>query len=253
MVLYGVVDITATGVEGAVTQAAGFETALANWAADCAAHGDCPVHDDPIGAVEAVMAQAEAAPIDAPDADRDAGPGEVTLGITDPLYNRGSWDSLSDALAEALDGDGSELVDLADGYLSLTFEIYFAVSCLDSAWPKDVESYFTEAAAAATGAPHFGSAIVLDYIRCGLWPAAPDPLPVGPAAGAPPIVVVSTTGDPATPYQAGVDLAARLASGVLVTVQGEGHGQVFQGNDCLDDLVSRYFVDGTPPADGATC
>ena len=36
-----------------------------------------------------------------------------------------------------LDGDGSGLVELADGYLGIgDFEVYFAVNCLDFAWPS---------------------------------------------------------------------------------------------------------------------
>ena len=43
-----------------------------------------------------------------------------------------------------LDGDGSELVELADGYLDIgDFEIYFAVNCLDFAWPiGDPDAFF---------------------------------------------------------------------------------------------------------------
>jgi len=48
-------------------------------------------------------------------------------------------------------------------------------------------------------------------------------------AGPAPTLVVSTTGDPATPYQAGVELAKELKGGLL-TYQGTQHTVVFQGN-----------------------
>ena len=41
--------------------------------------------------------------------------------------------------------------------------------------------------------------------------------------------MVSTTNDPATPYQAGVDLARQLG-GTLLTFEGTQHTVVFQGN-----------------------
>jgi hypothetical protein len=65
-------------------------------------------------------------------------------------------------------------------------------------------------------------------------------------------MVISSTGDPATPYQAGVDLAKQLG-GSLVTYKGTQHTVAFQGAKCVDDYVAAYLIDLTlPPAD-ATC
>jgi hypothetical protein len=64
---------------------------------------------------------------------------------------------------------------------------------------------------------------------------------------------VSTTGDPATPYEAGVRVADRLESGVLITNEGDGHTVVADGKPCIDDLVVAYLIDGDVPADGTTC
>ena len=64
---------------------------------------------------------------------------------------------------------------------------------------------------------------------------------------------MSTTGDPATPYEAGVRTAERLETGVLLTYEGDGHTIVGQGNDCVDDAVTAYLVDLEPPEDGTTC
>ena len=54
--------------------------------------------------------------------------------------------------------------------------------------------------------------------------------------------MVSTTNDPATPYQAGVDLAKQLG-GALLTFDGTQHTVVFQGNACVDDIAAKYLVD----------
>jgi hypothetical protein len=86
-----------------------------------------------------------------------------------------------------------------------------------------------------------------------MWPAKAEPLPAVTAPGAPPILVVSTTNDPATPYEAGVRTAERLESGVLLTHEGEGHTVVGNGDQCVDDAVARYLVDLKPPEDGTTC
>ena len=61
-------------------------------------------------------------------------------------------------------------------------------------------------------------------------------------------MVVSTTRDPATPYQAGVDLARQLKA-PLITYDGTQHTVVFDGDSCVDDAVVRYLVDRTVPGD----
>jgi hypothetical protein len=48
--------------------------------------------------------------------------------------------------------------------------------------------------------------------------------------------VVSTTHDPATPYQAGVDLARQLGA-PLITYEGTQHTAVFNGIECIDTAV----------------
>ena len=73
------------------------------------------------------------------------------------------------------------------------------------------------------------------------------------AAGAAPIVVIGTTRDPATPYAVGRALADQLESGVLVSRDGDGHTGYNSGNDCVDEAVEDYLVDGTVPQDGLEC
>ena len=70
--------------------------------------------------------------------------------------------------------------------------------------------------------------------------------------GLPPTLVISTTNDPATPYQAGVDLAKQLG-GTLVTFEGTQHTVAFQGNACIDDIVATYLVDVKVPAPDTRC
>ena len=71
-------------------------------------------------------------------------------------------------------------------------------------------------------------------------------------SGLPPVVVVSVTGDPATPYEAGVDLAQALG-GRLLRVEGNQHTVAFRGTACVDEPLARYLVDRTLPPEGAQC
>jgi pimeloyl-ACP methyl ester carboxylesterase len=253
MVLDAVVELGPTGTELAEDQAVGFENALNAFADDCNSKDSCPIGPDATGAIDELTAQVEAAPISAEP--RDLGPGELALALAEPLYDESRWGGLADAVDEALDGDGSGMVSLADSYLSVaSFDVYFAVNCLDFAWPETPEELLAAGTAAATEAPHFGEPIVNDYVRCAMWPVDAEPLGEVTAPGTPPILVVSTTGDPATPYEAGVRTAENLESGVLLTNEGEGHGVVFSsGVSCIDDATIDYLVDLDPPDDGTTC
>ena len=69
----------------------------------------------------------------------------------------------------------------------------------------------------------------------------------------PPIVVVGTTRDPATPYKWAQGLAEELRSGVLVSRDGDGHTGFRQGNECVDTAIESYLVAGTVPRDGLSC
>lgn len=263
MILDGVVDQAPDGPTAAAQQAAGFTTALASYEHHCDTDG-CGFGGTKAAEVITEVSDAvERAPIPAPDADRPATPGVLSLALGQALYSEQLWGSLSAALRGARDGDGSKLVALADMYLGRGpdgayrsgFEIYFAVSCLDDTWPRDPDVLFADAKAAAKTDPIFGEPIVNDYVRCSLWPAKPKPLAPVPATtkGLPPIVVVSTTKDPATPYENGVAVARQIPGAVLVTNEGEGHTVVGQGKPCIDEMAAAYLTDLTVPAAGTTC
>jgi pimeloyl-ACP methyl ester carboxylesterase len=252
MIIDGIVDLGPDGIAGAVSQAAGFEVALQAYADDCDADSSCPVGPDAVAAIEELQAAVEEEPI--PAQPRDLGPGELSTGLALPLYSEDLWPDLSDAVADALDGDGTAMVSLADQYIGVAdFDVYFAVNCLDFEWPETPDELLAEGAVAADESPHFAEPIVNDYVRCAMWPVAEVPLTPVTAPDAPPILVVSTTNDPATPYEAGVRTAERLESGVLLTYEGDGHTVVGNGVPCVDDIAADYLIDLEAPDGGTTC
>jgi pimeloyl-ACP methyl ester carboxylesterase len=252
MVLDGVAEVGPTGVELAEIQAAGFERVLRAFADDCDRSG-CAIAPGALANVDELIRRVEDV-IEAPDASRDLGPGELATGLAGPLYSPSSWPELAEAVDDALDGDGSALVDLADAYLDgVAFDVYFATSCLDSDWPDDPAQLLAAGKEAAGAAPRFGEMVVNDYVRCALWPVEEKPLSPTTAPGTPPILVISTTNDPATPYESGVRLADQLESGVLLTHEGNGHTVFGDGVDCIDSAVATYLVDLRPPEHGTRC
>ena len=73
------------------------------------------------------------------------------------------------------------------------------------------------------------------------------------ANGAPPIVVIGTTRDPATPYVWAKALARQLSSGVLVTFDSDGHTAYEHGNGCIVSAVNGYLNRLVVPRDGLRC
>jgi hypothetical protein len=128
------------------------------------------------------------------------------------------------------------------------------VNCVDSPYPTNLADYKTEAARAAKIAPIFGAPLVWGSLVCAFWPVPPVVHP-GPlhAAGAPPILVIGTTDDPATPFQWAQALASQLQKGVLLTHVGEGHTSLGTGSGCVDGAVTSYLVNLTPPPKGSVC
>jgi pimeloyl-ACP methyl ester carboxylesterase len=262
MVLDGVVDLSQDGLQGAAGQAGGFSLALDNFIKDCDSNG-CGLPAEAGGVIDEVIADAERKPIPANGVDRPATPGVVNLALAQGLYVQSLWPQLASALKAARQGRGAALVRLADSYLQRNvdgtypngFEIYFAVSCIDQSFPHNPDTVMAAAKVTGTKYPRFGEGLVNDYVRCAMWPTPAQPLKPVPKTtkGLPPVVVISTTGDPATPYQNGVRVAKQIPTGHLITNVGEGHTVFAEGKACIDDAVTDYLVDVKAPPAGLTC
>jgi pimeloyl-ACP methyl ester carboxylesterase len=266
MLLDGAIDPTLDGDAVAIQQAVGFEQALEAFFADCAADTGCAFHSDgdPAAAFDALLADIDTNGVPAADS-RVLGPGQADSGVAAALYSGADgYVVLATALAAAADGDGSALLALSDAYTGRDddgsydnlFEAFWAIGCLDGGLPAagGAEQRRLEQRA-ATAAPHFGvSSVVMGQI-CRAWPVRPVAEP-GPlrAAGSPPILVINTTGDPATPLVGAEALADHLHSGVLVVVESSEHGSfALGGNACVDEIGVRYLVDLDVPAEGTMC
>jgi hypothetical protein len=70
--------------------------------------------------------------------------------------------------------------------------------------------------------------------------------------GAGPIVVIGTTGDPATPFESTRAMAETLEDGRFVIVEADQHTG-YGVNRCVVEVVNRYLIDLDPPADGTEC
>lgn len=266
MVLDGAIDPTLTPRESGLAQAKGFETALRAYAKDCVDNSDsCPLGDDVEAGVRRIadlLDKLDEKPLDTGDEDRPLTRSLAFFGIALPLYDEAGWPALNVALERAFDGDGSVLLGLSDqyfqrtssGYANNQFEAQTVVNCLDSrseATPEEVEAAVGDFERAS---PTFGEIFAWGELGCAEWPIDPQHKPLDiDAKGAAPIVVVGTTRDPATPYEQAVALSRQLDSGVLLSREGDGHTAYHRGNQCIDDTLDSYLLDGEVPEDGTRC
>jgi pimeloyl-ACP methyl ester carboxylesterase len=261
MVLDGANDPAIDPITSNIDQSAAFDQALNDFFADCAAPS-CrwKPGGDLHAAFDALMTRIRTQPLRG-DGKRTLGPGEAFYGVAYPLYDQADWPVLADALAAAGRGVGSLLLQLFDDYAERgpdgtygnELNAYDAVSCLDQPWPRDLNVLRQAATIAKQRAPEFGVADLYGGITCSVGPI---PAPRRPhrirAAGSPPIVVIGSTNDPATPYAQTQALASELEHGVLVTRVGDGHTG-YRASACVRTNVDLYLTTLEAPHSGLTC
>jgi pimeloyl-ACP methyl ester carboxylesterase len=266
MILDGAVDPNADPTEADIRQAAAFQTAFNNYAADCAKKPDCPLGTDPTKVVDVYKSLVEPL-VENPAKTKDPrglSYSDAIVGTILPLYSPNLWRHLTQALSELKDGDGDTMLALADlymgrdeqGHYNNSTDVRVAVNCVDEPPVTDRAKVIDEDRRSREVAPFMSYGQFTGDAplgTCAFWPVPPTSKPHEiSVAGLPPVLVVSTTNDPATPYQAGVDLAKELG-GSLLTFQGTQHTVVFQGNPCVDAIAATYLVDVTVPPPGAKC
>ena len=258
MALDGVIDPALTTYQFVLDQAQGFERILDGFFSWCASSSACAWRPggDPTGALLALVDRARGTPLPA-GGDRQAGPGEIDTAVLSALYNTSQWARLGSALAQAEAGDGSGVVAMTTTYNTQNgpnaVDANTAISCLDHPVPRQQGAFAQLAAQAAAAAPVFGAMLVWGVAQCAVWPALPTRVPHAVhAPGAPPILLVSSSGDPATPHQWAQSVAGELDRGVLVTWQGQSHVAYYY-SACVRSIDEAYLVGGTLPASGTVC
>lgn len=266
LVLDGAIDLSLSGADLGKQQAAGFELALRAYVQNCVEEtSSCflgTTVDAGVERIQQFLADVEAEPLSTDLDGRQLEIGNAFYGLVAPLYQREAWSALSLALRSAFVGDGTTLLQFADlytsreadGYSDNSIEANLTISCLDNPGftnPASVPETYQEYAEAS---PTFGRVFAWSQVGCNGFPVEPalEPRTVR-ARGADPILVVGTTRDPATPMRWAEALAKQLESGVLLRRDGDGHTAYNSGNECIDDTIEAYLLDGTVPTDGLTC
>ncbi|KUO18152.1 hypothetical protein AQJ91_27065 [Streptomyces dysideae] len=264
MVLDGAVDPSLDWSEAARSQAEGFHAAVDDYAENCAeVAGDlCPA-DSPDGIRELLKRLYEETakePLPVDDSEGDLDTYLLHTAVTMSMYwPEDQWEALSRGLSDAADGDGTKLAGIAseeageEDSSDNSDAALIAVNCVDIPHPKSPQEYWKALDQALRTDGDFGAESVVAALDCKGWPQrGPGPHRVK-ADGLPPVLVVGTTGDPATPYHEAQSLAHQLPQGMLLTFDGLGHTAYGRGGSCVDDAVDGYLIDLEPVKPGTTC
>ena len=185
--------------------------------------------------------------------------GMALTAVAQAMYDQKYWSTLESALAEAIDGDGSGLLQLWDAYYQRQpdgsygneLEAFIAIGCADDDERFTIEEADSFVPRFQEAAPRFSPYTTGNY-SCTFWPAAVDPRIDVTGIGAGPVIVIGTTGDASTPLESSRNMARALEDGRLLVVDAEQHTG-YSASECAQDVVDRYLIDLVPPDDGTEC
>ena len=260
----GATDPNADPLQSTLQQGAGFEAALTTFLAQCSDDTDCAFHNDgdAEGAFDRLMANLDESPLPSPGDRVAVNRSVAVLAVAQAMYSDQFWPALERALEDAAAGDGAGLLQLHDAYYGRNdagefgvygnlIEAFQAINCADDAERTTVEEADANVDEILAVAPRIfpnttGSS------TCTFFPPALNPRIDITGVGAGPIVVIGTTGDPATPLESSRAMADTLEDGRLVIVEANEHTG-YRGDDCVRGIVHEYLLTLVAPDDPTTC
>ena len=264
MVLDGPVDPGASQFDLVVNQHRGFEEALEAYLVECNLTNSCPFAgslEQRLRGVSDLYDELEQNPLRHADG-RLIDDGMLRTAMVTTLYAQSSWPFLTRMFEELQEGITDTAIFLVDFYYDReggvyqnnSMEAFIAINCLDYPVESDPAVLEAQAEQLREAAPYTARPSGDGDLVCMNWPYPPK-LNKGPVRGegANPVVILGTTGDPATPYNWSVSLNEQLENSVLLTLVGEGHLAYDERVTCINDPVDTYFVTGDLPEDGLTC
>lgn len=260
-VLDGATDPNSGPLEATLQQGAGFEASLTTFLAQCSSDSQCAFYNggDAEGAFDRLMTALDESPLPSADGRVAVNLSVAVLAVAQAMYTEQYWPTLERALADAAEGNGVGLLQLhdayyqrrADGTYGNLIEAFIAINCADTAERPTVAEADAEVDQILAVAPRIFPYTTGSY-SCTFFPPALDPRVDITGEGAGPIVVIGTTGDPATPLASSRAMADTLADGRLVVVEANEHTG-YRGDACVRDIVHTYLVSLVAPDDGEMC
>lgn len=260
-VLDGASDPNATSLDQGLSQAMGFEKQLDVFLAQCSKRSTCAFYSNgnSAAALDKLLTEIDLNPL-VVSADRTpVTQGVMYTALAQAMYSDVLWPQLQRALADAVSGDGAGILKLNDEYFQRKpdgtygneLEAFLAISCLDDPGPTSVDAVDEQIPVFTKAAKRFGPSFAYGY-SCALWPVAQVERLTITGKGAGPIVVIGTTGDPATPIESSRKASKALEGGIFLTVKADQHTG-YGLNACVISSIDRYLIDLDAPPVGKIC
>ena len=264
MVLDGALDPSLTYYERRREQAQGFEQALRNYVDWCQAGQGCPLTGGTDAGVQQIgdlFTAANQSPVPAAESDRPVTGEEMKQVVGLYLYSSEiAWDTVNAALEQAINQHDASIfrkeIDRLVAQPQVNVGALNGINCLDYRVEGDMATWAAQSEELERIAPRFASIAEAGDLICQSWGhSGTQPPKALHAKGSAPILVIGTTGDPATPYEWSEALAEQLDSGQLLTWEGNGHlayGNAGRG-PCVVNAVETYLLTGAMPDKELTC
>ena len=271
VVLDSAVDPSKREIDSITETVAFKEGVLREYVEHCQAQDGCPLTgstDEAVAQLAAFVDGLDKNPLTAPDSDATINTQDATAIIQQHAVAQPNWDALTAMLTPAMTNhDGTLMVKAKQNSSDLSPEttveevvsqaneqiMLAAVICNDNPDAGSTASdWDAQTAAEKKSYPFFGgTSSAMDAYCRGWGHQGKTPPQETRAKGSDPILVVGITGDVQTLYSWAQSLAGQLDNGHLFTIKGYGHGGAI--GSCATATTIGFLVNGTVPAEGATC
>lgn len=272
-VLDGGVDVTLPIARATRDQARGFEQAANRFIAWCVKQGECVLGKTSAAARSRLIdffAQLDRTPLKTSNPRRPLTEEQAWTAFLGPLYVAlGGWDWLNIGLTEALRyKNGSELQAIHDWFVDRDNRgrfsdngntLIYAVNCLDRDGAQSLSLTKSERAALLRELPIMGTLLAWGDEACAQWPySAQESLRSIRVRSVPPMLILGSTYDPATPIVWSRSLQRQIPKSVLLERVGDGHTAYANGSACIDRKVDAFLLSSnvmspTLPKNGTRC
>ncbi|MGV9253481.1 alpha/beta hydrolase [Streptomyces sp. NPDC003697] len=192
------------------------------------------------------------------------GPAELISFFQSAPYYDSAWVPVATVFSKYVAGDTQALVDAAAPDMSDTAgnisaengnAVYTAVECTDAKWPTSWQKWDRDNTRLNKDYPFMTWANAWMNLPCATWPVKQQtPVNVTTGKGLPPVLIVQSERDAATPYQGAVELHKRFTGSRLITEKDAGsHGVTSLVNPCINQRVDTYLLTGKVDAADVTC
>ncbi|MEV8632932.1 alpha/beta hydrolase [Streptosporangium sp. NPDC051023] len=126
------------------------------------------------------------------------------------------------------------------------YAVYLGVQCRDVAWPREWGRWRADMSRLHARAPFLTWPNAWYNAPCAFWPEkGGTPVRLRDNAKLPPIMLIQSERDAATPYPGAMRMRGLFGGARLLAVTGGNHGVALGGNHCVDRRLAAYLKDGT--------